>query len=221
MWYGNNKLLLTKNLFYRNKKINFKIKSLSFDITYKKNLNYKNFYFYIPNFWNFFLLKHVDSSRLIFFFYSNNYNFLYPINYLNTNFFFDKQTNVIIFNFFFLNTFKILFFKLFKILFFSFNFFFFKKIKFRGKGYYMYKNFRNTIALQFGYSHKFRLYLFKVNLKFLNKTSILVFGINKIDTAEAYNDIKNVRLINIFTGKGIRFSKQIIYKKTGKVSSYR
>jgi hypothetical protein len=26
---------------------------------------------------------------------------------------------------------------------------------------------------------------------------------------------------NIFTGRGVRFARQIIYKKTGKVSSYR
>jgi hypothetical protein len=34
-------------------------------------------------------------------------------------------------------------------------------------------------------------------------------------------EFKQARPINIFTGKGIRFTKQIIYKKTGKVSSYR
>jgi hypothetical protein len=30
-----------------------------------------------------------------------------------------------------------------------------------------------------------------------------------------------MRPINIFTGRGVRFSRQIIYKKVGKVSSYR
>jgi len=30
-----------------------------------------------------------------------------------------------------------------------------------------------------------------------------------------------MRPINIFTGRGVRFAKQIIYKKAGKVSSYR
>jgi hypothetical protein len=33
--------------------------------------------------------------------------------------------------------------------------------------------------------------------------------------------IKSMRPINIFTGRGVRFSRQIIYKKVGKVSSYR
>jgi len=31
----------------------------------------------------------------------------------------------------------------------------------------------------------------------------------------------NIKKINIFTGKGIRFSRQILYRKTGKISSYR
>ena len=85
----------------------------------------------------------------------------------------------------------------------------------------MYKNFRNTIALQFGYSHRLRIYLYNVNAKFLSKTSIILFGINKYDVINSIYDIKQKRPINIFTGKGVRFSKQIIYKKTGKVSSYR
>ena len=34
----------------------------------------------------------------------------------------------------------------------------FKKLKFKGKGYYIYKNSRNTIAPQFGYSHRIYIY---------------------------------------------------------------
>ena len=33
--------------------------------------------------------------------------------------------------------------------------------------------------------------------------------------------LKSKRPVNIFTGRGVRFAIQIIYKKTGKVSSYR
>lgn len=201
--------------------MNFKIKALSYNFNYKKNLNQKNFYFYIPTFWNFFLLKKKNLNNFFFYFYSSNYNFLYPIYGRDTNFFFDTQANILIFNFFFFNTFKVLFHKVFKLLFYSFNFFFYKKIKFKGKGYYMYKNFRNTLALQFGYSHKLRLYLFKINLKFLSKTSILIFGVNKLDLVKSFTGIKSIKPVNIFTGKGVRFARQIVYRKTGKVSSYR
>tara|TARA_B100000795_G_scaffold73607_1_gene52083 strand:- start:7717 stop:7854 length:138 start_codon:yes stop_codon:yes gene_type:complete len=42
-----------------------------------------------------------------------------------------------------------------------------------------------------------------------------------VDLLLVGGQIKALRPINIFTGRGVRFNKQIIYKKTGKVSSYR
>ena len=62
----------------------------------------------------------------------------------------------------------------------------------------------------------------KINLKIdLSKTKILLFGLVKQDILCAAYALKQKRSINIFTGRGVRFAKQIIYKKTGKVSSYR
>jgi ribosomal protein L6P/L9E len=106
-------------------------------------------------------------------------------------------------------------------LFYTFTKLFFKKIKFKGKGYYIYKNFRNTIALQFGYSHIKRLYFYFTFVKFLSKTSIILFGLNLKDISLLSKKLYSVRPINIFTGKGMRFTRQIIYRKTGKISSYR
>ena len=97
----------------------------------------------------------------------------------------------------------------------------FRKLKFKGKGYYIYKNKRNTITPQFNYSHRIYLYAHYVNVKFLSKTSIFVFGLRKNDINTVSRGIRLMRPINIFTGRGVRFSKQVIYKKTGKVSSYR
>jgi hypothetical protein len=48
-----------------------------------------------------------------------------------------------------------------------------------------------------------------------------MFGINIKDIFFLSNAFFKIKPINIFTGKGIRFSKQIVYKKTGKISSYR
>jgi len=41
------------------------------------------------------------------------------------------------------------------------------------------------------------------------------------DIYTSAHGIRNMRPINIFTGRGVRFSRQIIYRKVGKVSSYR
>lgn len=98
---------------------------------------------------------------------------------------------------------------------------FYVKLKFKGKGYYLYKNKRGTITPQFGYSHRLYTYSFFVRVKFLSKTSVILFGFIKEDLKKVGFMIKNMRPINIFTGRGVRFNKQIIYKKVGKVSSYR
>ena len=136
-------------------------------------------------------------------------------------FFYDKNINNLSFNFFFKNNFYSIFWNLFKIIFYSFSTIFFKKLKFKGKGYYIYKNIRNTIALQFGYSHLLYLYSYYISVKFITKTTVLIFGINYSNLLLSSFSLYNVKKINIFTAKGIRFAKQIIYRKTGKVSSYR
>lgn len=102
-----------------------------------------------------------------------------------------------------------------------FTTFYFLKIKFKGKGYYIYKNRRNTIAPQFGYSHRIYVYSYFNIVRFLTKTKVLIFGFSKKDILSASYNLKSKRPINIFTGRGVRFSKQIVYKKTGKVSMYR
>ena len=89
----------------------------------------------------------------------------------------------------------------------------FIKLKFKGKGYYIFKNYRNTIAPRFGKSHRVYVYALSTFINFLNKTTILVFGINNKDIICNSLAIKDIKNINIFTGRGIRFSKQYIYKK--------
>jgi ribosomal protein L6P/L9E len=103
----------------------------------------------------------------------------------------------------------------------SFNKPFFKKLRFKGKGYYIFKNIRQTITPQFGHSHRLYLYAYFASVIFLSKTHIFLFGFLKNDIVNLSYKIKEMRSINIFTGRGVRFSRQIIYKKTGKVSSYR
>ena len=97
----------------------------------------------------------------------------------------------------------------------------FSKIKFQGKGYYVYKNSRNTIAPQFGYAHRVYVYAQAVSVKFLSKTKVMIFGLSASDVLGASASLKAVKPINIFTGRGVRFARQVVYRKTGKVSSYR
>ena len=218
-WYGSNNF---NNSVINNKKhyLNKKTKTILFFINKKININTFKLQLYIPFNWNFILLKKNKNLSNIYI-YSTDYYYIIPINTCLLFFKFDKHINTIMFNFLFKNNFNPIFWNYCKTLFFSFSKIFFLKLKFKGKGYYIYKNIRNTIALQFGYSHLFYLYSFFITIKFLSKTTILLFGINKLDLIKNSKLLYHIKNINIFTSKGIRFSRQIIYKKTGKISSYR
>lgn len=98
---------------------------------------------------------------------------------------------------------------------------FFQKLKIRGKGYYVYRNFRNTITHQLGHSHRTYIYSYFIRYKMNSKTIFTLFGLSKKDVFSVGWRIRSSKKMNIFTGRGIRFSRQIVYKKTGKVSAYR
>lgn len=153
--------------------------------------------------------------------YSLNYFFFLPFPKVFVNFEYDSRVNVLILRSFFKNNFYSLFWKHIKLVFFQMSKIFFLKLKFKGKGYYIYKNARSTVATQLGYSHINVVYSFFLKVKFLSKTSIFLFGVNKFNLHKWGRTFYALRPINIFTSKGIRFTKQIIYKKTGKISSYR
>lgn len=221
-WYGYSNLNSLN--FKKKNKINFKKKlsKNSLLLTKKINNNLNHLNLFIPFGWNFVIFKKSFFKDLIYLYiFNDTYFFLLPIakKFLLLNY--NYNLNFINFKFIFLNNFYSLFLNFYKNIFFSFSKLFFIKIKFKGKGYYIYKNNRNTIALQFGYSHLYYLYSFFITVKFLTKTNILMFGINKNDIISSANSLYRVKPINIFTGKGIRFSRQIIYRKTGKISSYR
>lgn len=221
-WYGLKKIYLKK---FENKKS--KLTTLLKKSSFRKapRIHYKFFInlFYIPTNWNFILLKNKTKNKNILYLYLYSSEYFFVLPFLNKFLLlkYDSQINCFLFNFFFRNNYYAIFWSYFKLIFYSFSKIFFKKLKFKGKGYYIYKNLRNTIALQFGYSHLMYLYCFFINVKFLSKTSVLMFGINLKDISIKSFALFNIKRINIFTSKGIRFSRQIVYKKTGKVSSYR
>ena len=198
-----------------------KHKKSCFNLLNNFNLGYYFLNFYLPNDWNTVIVKKNLKKWLFFYFFSYNYFFLLPVPSKFVFVKFDNQLNLISFKFLYNNNFYSLFLLNTKRIFKSFFIPFFKKLKFRGKGYYIYKNIRNTIALQFGYSHLMYLYSYFTSIKFLTKTTIFVFGINFYDINFTSISLYNIKKINIFTGKGIRFSRQLLYKKTGKISSYR
>lgn len=223
-WYGSlAKFQCNKSFRSYKKKLNLKIKILSFSLIKQAKLRTYQLFVYLPSLWNIIILRRKVgcNNGVLSYFFSSQYFFWLNFHLNFTSILFDRNANSLELNFRYKNNFYSLYWKTFKGIIYSFSKVFFKKLRFRGKGFYIYKNFRNTVAMQFGYSHRVRVHLYKLSLKFITKTSVFLYGINKQNLSAASFNLKNVRSINIFTGKGIRFTRQIIYKKTGKVGSYR
>jgi hypothetical protein len=181
------------------------------------------FHIYIPNHWATFLLGSKKSScrNKLLYLSSSKYFFKIPLVTDLMLFNFDSLTRSV--NILLLSATSLihLYLKTLQKLLYMFSQVQFVRMKFRGKGYYIYKTLRHTIAPNFGYAHRVYVYAYFVSLKFLSKTSIILFGLLKTDLFKVGDNFKSTRPINIFTGRGVRFTRQIIYKKTGKVSSYR
>jgi hypothetical protein len=221
LWYGS-KNKNTKSILSKNKKlVNLKTKKCNWNIASSTQLNKQTFFLHTPFQWNVIISENTKTKKKSIFLYNQIYFFslALPNNYVEC--LYDKNTRTLSLHTLYINNFyKIFWWKLRECI----TIFYqpkFLKLKFKGKGYYVYKNKRNTITPQFGYAHRLYLYSYFVSVKFLSKTSIFIFGFLQTDLLKIGYGLKKMRPINIFTGRGVRFSKQVIYKKVGKVSSYR
>ena len=182
---------------------------------------YKDIFLLIPSQWTFIVLKSTESNFYSFHLFSNTYFFKFAVPKNLTFLSVCKNTNVVSGSSYYFTSGIYVWVKEVNSIISTLTSFLFKKLKFKGKGYYIYKNARNTIAPQFGYYHRIYIYSFFNKVKFLSKTKLLIFGLTKKDIVCTSQALKSKRSINIFTGRGVRFARQVIYKKTGKVSSYR
>ena len=221
LWYGAyNKGY--KNIVSRKKKLtNKKSLSLSRKLPNSVQLNKQTFFFYKPYSWELVITSPRNSYEKSVFMFSPTYFFRLPIPSGKVDVRYDSNAQVVYIQNLYLNHNYRLFWGAMSESLYAFYRPSFLKIKFKGKGYYIYENKRNTITPQFGYAHRLYLYSYFSSVKFLSKTSIFIFGFLKSDISKVGFGIKAMRPINIFTGRGVRFSRQIIYKKVGKVSSYR
>lgn len=103
----------------------------------------------------------------------------------------------------------------------SWNLYFFSKIKFKGKGFRI-KFFKKIklIKFYFGKSHKTFVFLKNIFKKKINKYKFLLYSLNKKRVLTSSKIITGIKPINIYTLRGLRNSKQIIYKRKGKKGTY-
>lgn len=221
LWYGDYNKTYVNIISRKQNKLNRKSLQLSRCLPNSVQINKQTFRLYKPNDWSLVITSPKGSYKKVVTMYSPVYILQLPIpsGILDTRY--DSNTNTLSIHNLYVNHNYRLFWGFMQQCFHACYVPSFKKIKFKGKGYYIYKNKRNTITPQFGYAHRLYLYSYFVSVKFLSKTSIFIFGFSKADLVSISLGVKSMRPINIFTGRGVRFSRQIIYKKVGKVSSYR
>lgn len=223
LWYGKYSRVDFKSKIKRSK-LNLNSTLNRTSITPYRNIKLTSLkrVYCIPSAWNRVVVR-AKFSRNDYILYLFNDCYFFKIFALNSylKVYLDPISNTLVVRNFFETPFSSFFFKLFSNLFKSFSYWFYTRLKIRGKGYYVYKNFRNTITHQFGHSHRRYIYAYFVFTKFLSKTVVYIAGNSKSDILKVGKTIQDSKYINIFTGRGVRFSRQVLYKKTGKVSAYR
>ena len=140
--------------------------------------------------------------------YLYNFNYFISLNFINYNLYFNKFLNILkikkVYNKKFLNNFL-----------FTWDNFFFSKIYFLGKGFKL-KKIKKNIYFNFNYSHIKLIINQNIILKKIQKTKLIIFSKNINNLNNFCKLIQNIRQINPYTKRGLRKSKQIIYKKKNK-----
>lgn len=104
----------------------------------------------------------------------------------------------------------------------SWDSYYFIKIKFKGKVYKITRFKKNNLKLAFGRCHKNIVVIRSLFLKKKKKVKAkcMLFSSNKASLDVSKSLIVNTRLISMFTQRGLRLSRQLVYRKIGKKSSY-
>jgi len=81
-------------------------------------------------------------------------------------------------------------------------------------------NKRLTVTFNFGHSHIYYLYNYRTVPRLTSKTRGYFIGLNYFVLRQSLTTLRQAKPINLFTGRGVRLTKQLIFKKIGKVSMY-
>jgi len=166
------------------------------------------------------MIKIFLPKNINFIYLNNSYLYLFNlnnfllINTLKYNFFFNQYLNIIKLQKNIINK-KILDKNFLNNFLFTWENFFFSKIYFLGKGFKL-KKFKNTTYFNFNYSHINLLVTKKTIIKKIQKNKLLIFSKNLTNLNSLSNLIVSIKKINPYTKRGLRKTKQIIYKKRNK-----
>lgn len=156
-----------------------------------------------------------------FFLYNKNKKFSFYTKSDESSFFLDIWSNSIVFDKKVLNDSPIMFNKLIHKFFKSWEIYFFTKIKFKGKGFRIrfFKKIK-LVKFFFGKSHKTFIFFKKIRIKRINKYKFILKNINLNSLNLNSSKVVKIRKLNVYTLRGIRKSKQIVFKRKGKKGTY-
>jgi len=203
---------------------NIATRTLAFPALATGRFSVTKMFFYVPKGWEFILFDLIDNqiaSKKVLFLFSEVYYFRLPILTELLYWEYGPCSRTFSFRNQYISHFYRMYFHRITRVFQSFTRVFFLKLAIRGKGYYIYKDSRRTVTHQFGHSHRTYIPTFFVVVRFLTKKSVIIFGSSKKDVVGVGQRIRRSKYMNVFTGRGVRFNRQSVYKKTGKVSAYR
>lgn len=175
----------------------------------------KEFIIFIPYNINYSIIWNKKNN----FIYLYNTNFYFTLALNNKNIFINKHTNTLKFLDSTNNKFNNLSINEVKNFLFSWDNLFFNKIKFTGKGF-KFKKKENNLFLFFNRAHKCFFIGVNIILIRLSKNKLIILKNNIKHIIYDSKLILKVRENNIFTKRGLRFSRQIILKKRGKTATH-
>lgn len=174
----------------------------------------------LPPHINIIIFKQKNNNLNIYLY--NKLYFIYLNNLNNKNYYkYDNETNSLSIiklipnkNNFFMVNFLNQFLK-------SLDIYFFFKIKFKGKGYRIrfYKK-NKIVKFYFGKSHITFFFFKKLILKKISKYKFIIKGPNYFNIKNTAVKISKIKPINVYTLRGLRLSRQKIFKRKGKKGSY-
>jgi len=166
-------------------------------------------------------LKILKKNNNFLIYIYNNFYFLKLILDKSSQLFFEENSMTLVIQFKFLKNNNKILENLINDLIFSLNHLWFAKIKFTGKGYKI-KRYRPKKSIDFFFYHSHWTVIIFKNLRLIkkHKYKFYISKNNKRKLNLALRMILKIRPVNTYTKRGLRNSRQLILKRTGKKSTY-
>lgn len=166
----------------------------------------------LPTF-SFLILKNTLKPRFYHIYMYNDFFFYKLDSFANdVGMFVDRETNTVIYQHKQKKEYNVKFKNIFKNFLFTLDNYYFEKIRFAGKGYrVVLKKKKKRMKFKFGHSHKKMIFFKNIHLKKYHKYKFILYNNNKKTVTNTALLVCAVKPTNLYTKRGIRRSRQILF----------